>query len=73
MEDLGEGKGPRRKHELYEPSELNNLLEQFYAMVCRQDGTDYEPDSLRVMATAMDRHLKEKKYKIFDYVRDSQN
>ena len=35
------------------PEELNILLERFY---------DYEPDSLKVMLTALDRHLKDKGY-----------
>jgi len=34
------------KIELYEPGELNKLLEQFYAKVRKQVGTDYEPDTL---------------------------
>jgi len=29
----------------------------------KQDGTDYEPDSLRVMATPIEHHLKENEYK----------
>ena len=54
-------KGHDENIELYEPSELDKLLEQFYASVRKQDGTDFERDSLRVMATAIDRHLKENK------------
>ena len=34
---------------------LNKILEQFYATVRKKDGGDYEPDSLRVMVTAIDR------------------
>ena len=34
--------------------------QRFYASVCKQDGTDYEPGSLKVMQAALDRHLKEK-------------
>jgi len=56
---------------LYEPGELNKLLKQFYATVRKQDGTDYEPDSLRVMATAIDHHLKENDYK-YSIMRDRQ-
>ncbi|CAH3145813.1 unnamed protein product [Porites evermanni] len=43
---------------------LNTLLEQFYASVRKQDGTDYKPGSLKVMQAALDRHLKEKGYSL---------
>ena len=48
------------------PEELNILLEGFYAEVKNKHGDDYEPwpDSLKVMLTALDRHLKDKGYKI---------
>ena len=49
--------------ETYEPSELDRALQQFYAEVRNKDGEDYEPDSLRVMIAALDRHLKEHGYK----------
>ena len=42
---------------------LNKILEQFYATVRKKDGDDYEPDSLRVMVTAIDRYLADKEYK----------
>ena len=40
--------------------QLDKVLERFYASVCKQDGTDYEPGSLKVMQAALDSHLKEK-------------
>ena len=46
-----------------EPEKLNKLLETFYAEVKNKNGDDYEPDSLRVMIAALDRHLNEKGYK----------
>ena len=49
--------------ETYEPSELDKALQQFYTEVRNKDGEDYEPDSLRVMIAALDRHLKEHGYK----------
>ena len=55
-EENGEEKYP----ENYLPTELDKLLERFFASVCKQDGTDYEPGSLKVMQAALDRHLKEK-------------
>ena len=48
--------------ETYEPSELGTAFHQFYAEVRNKDGEDYEPDSLRVMIAALDRHLKEHGY-----------
>ena len=48
--------------EEHEPAEMNRLLEKFYAEVKNKNGQDYEPDSLRVMIAALDRHLKEKQY-----------
>ena len=46
----------------YIPSELNNVLSQFYAELRKQDGSEYEPDSLRVMQAAIHRFLIEKHY-----------
>ena len=49
-----------------EPEKLNTkLLEGFYAEVKikNKNGDDYEPDILRVMIAALDRHLNEQGYK----------
>lgn len=46
------------------PKQLDKVLERFYASVRKQDGTDYEPGSLKVMQAALDRHLKEKGYSL---------
>lgn len=46
--------------ELILPEQLDKVLEHIYVSVCKQDGTDYEPRSLKVMQAALDRHLKEK-------------
>ena len=40
------------------------MLERFYAEVKNKHGDDYEPDSLKVMLTALGRDLKEKGYKL---------
>ena len=47
--------------ELHEmpPDELEKILQHFYAELVKNDGTDYEPESLRVMIACLDRHLKE--------------
>ena len=46
--------------EMIPPEQLDKVLERFYASVYKQDGTDYQPGSLKVMQAALDRHLKEK-------------
>ena len=62
-------KGYDERIETYEPETLNKILEQFYATVRKKDGGDYEPDSLRLMVTAIDRYLTEKGYK-YSIIRD---
>ena len=54
-----EGKSIALEIEKHEPAELNRLLEKFYAEVKNKNGQVYEPDSLRVMIAALDRHLKD--------------
>jgi len=39
--------------------ELNGTLERFLAEVRKSDGSEYEPDSLRTMLAALDRHLRQ--------------
>ena len=53
--------------EMIPPEQLDKVLDRFYASVCKQDGTDYEPGSLKVMQAALDRHLKEKRLFFFNY------
>ena len=48
--------------ESYCPQALDGLLNKFYVEIRKKDGTDYEPDSLRVMQTAIDRYLRHKNY-----------
>ena len=57
-----EGKSKALEIKEHEPAELNRLLEKLYAKVKNKKGEDYEPDSLRVMIAAFDRHLKDKQY-----------
>ena len=56
-------KGYDESIEKYEPEALNKILEEFYATVRKKDGEDYEPDSVRVNVTAIDRYLTQKEYK----------
>ena len=39
--------------------QLDETLQQFYAELRKEDGSDYEPDSLRVMLASLDRHFRE--------------
>ena len=41
------------------PEDLDKILQRFYAELVKSDGTDYEPESLRVMIACLDRHLGE--------------
>ena len=52
------------KIENYEPTQFNSLLERFYAEITNKHGEDYEPESLKVMITPLDRYLKNKGYKL---------
>ena len=48
--------------EKYAAEELNSTLCEFFAELRKANCDDYEPDSLRVMFSATDRHLKSKSY-----------
>ena len=50
--------------ESYCPQALDGLLNKFYVEIRKKDGTDYEPDSLRVMQAAIDRYLRHKNYPV---------
>ena len=39
---------------------LDSILQLFFAEICKNDETNYEPDSLQTMLAALDRHLREK-------------
>ena len=47
--------------ELHEipPEELDKVLQCFYAELMKGNGTDYEPESLKVMIACLDRHLRD--------------
>ena len=55
-------RGKEKNLEAYECVDLDKTLPQFYAEVRKESGEDYEPDSLRVMQAALERHLKSKLY-----------
>ena len=48
----------------YYPQALDDLLNKFYVEIRKKDGTDYEPDSLRVMQAAIDWYLRHKNYPV---------
>lgn len=48
--------------ERYSPQALDEVLTKFYVEVRKKDGSEYEPDSLRVMQASIDRYLRQKKY-----------
>ena len=41
-------------------NELDHVLQSFFAEIRKSDGTEYEPECLRVMLSAMDRYLRDK-------------
>ena len=55
-------RGKEKNLEEQECVGLDTTLSQFYAEVRKESGEDYEPDSLRVMQAALERHLKSKLY-----------
>ncbi|KAL9977701.1 hypothetical protein ACROYT_G015134 [Oculina patagonica] len=48
--------------ESFSPQDLDVILTKFYAEVRKKDGSEYEPDSLRVMQASLDRYLRQKDY-----------
>lgn len=48
--------------ETISPAALDEILQKHYLEVRKQDGTDYEPDSLKVMQAALERYLSDKRY-----------
>ena len=50
------------KMECFSPQVLDEILTKFYAEVRKKDGSEYEPDLLRVMQASLDRYLRQKNY-----------
>ena len=44
------------------PATLDRVLQKFYLEVRKQDGSEYEPDSFKVMQAALERYLSSQKY-----------
>lgn len=51
-------RGEPRKLEEIPAEELDGVLCRFFVEIRKQDGNEYEPDSLAVMQSSLDRHLK---------------
>ena len=47
----------RSMEEFENPSDLDAILQMFYGEVRKRDGGEYEPDSLAVMQSSLDRYL----------------
>ena len=39
-------------------AELDGVLQKFYAELVKQNGEEYEPESLKVMIASLNRHIK---------------
>ena len=48
--------------ESFTPQALDEILTKFYAEVRKRDGSEYVPNSLRVMQASIDRYLRQKNY-----------
>jgi len=48
----------------YNAKELSEHFSRFFAQISRSDGSEYEPDSLRVMLAVLDRNLRQNESKI---------
>ena len=55
----------------YEGKQVDETLQKFFAEICKKDGSEYEPDSLRVMLASLDRHLREKDTDVFHQQKSS--
>jgi len=54
---MGSERKVNPKLEQYEHEDLDKMLQMFYAEVRTKDGLEYEPESLKPMLAALDRHL----------------
>ena len=63
MEWANEKEKPKSIESL-SPEDLDEVLGHFYTELKKKDGSHYEPVSLGVMQTSLDRYLKNKGYKV---------
>ena len=57
--------GNKEEIESCEVSQLNEALAQFFAGLRKENGKEYEPDSLKVMLASLDCYLRNKNYPKF--------
>ena len=62
FEKWAKTRGKEEQLESYGIQELNEALLQFYAELRKENGQDYEPDSLKGTQAALDRHLRSQYY-----------
>lgn len=62
FEDWAEGRGLPTDLASIPSTELDGVLQLFYAQIRKKNGDEYEPESLKVMQTALNRHLREQNY-----------
>ena len=62
FEKWAKTRGKKEQLESYHIPELNDALSQFYAELRKENGQDYEPNSLKLMQAALDRHLRSQNY-----------
>ena len=48
----------------YDPVEYDGLLTRFYAEIWKRDGSEYGPESLRVIQASLERYLRQKNYPV---------
>jgi len=55
-------RGENEELESYEVPRVKEALSQFFAELRKENGKEFEPDSLKVMQASLDRYLKRKNY-----------
>ncbi|XP_064597383.1 uncharacterized protein LOC135463857 [Liolophura sinensis] len=56
--------GEKRRMETLTPTELDTYLCEFYTVLTKPSGEDYDPKSFRAFPTTLDRFLREKNYPV---------
>ena len=62
LSELGGDSKKTPNPEELSPNELNKVFTQFFAEIRKKNGSDYEPDLLRVMQAGLHRYLLSKNY-----------
>ena len=62
FEKWAKNRDKEKQLESYDIPKLNKALSQFYAELRKENGKDYDSDSLKVMQAALERHLRSQNY-----------